>query len=305
MNHQRELDPAEQQIFASMSTLLARAGLKYRGKYVEFDGRRIHYLDYGDGPAVLLLHGGGAGSAIWFRQIEALATTHRVIIPDHPVFGLSSQEPFESPFNDSLVRYLTGFMDVLDLGPVDVVGLSMGAQASLAVALAEPDRFKRMVVIDSAGLGKDIDWISRLGTVPLVRRLILRPNRWGQDNYFKTVEVVNDDFEDAGAYKQYAYDVTLVAGHPRGMASSLSVITGLSGQKSIFTDEELASITNPLMVIWGAQDGLFPIVHGHRLADLAPNASMHVIENSAHVPLLDNPDQVNDLICGFLEGSDW
>ena len=53
MNHQRELDPAEQQIFASMSTLLARAGLKYRGEYVEFDGRRIHYLDYGDGPAVL------------------------------------------------------------------------------------------------------------------------------------------------------------------------------------------------------------------------------------------------------------
>ena len=80
MNHQRELDPAEQQIFASMSTLLARAGLKYRGKYVEFDGRRIHYLDYGDGPAVLLLHGGGAGSAIWFRQIEALATLCQALL---------------------------------------------------------------------------------------------------------------------------------------------------------------------------------------------------------------------------------
>jgi pimeloyl-ACP methyl ester carboxylesterase len=74
----------------------------------------------------------------------------------------------------------------------------------------------------------------------------------------------------------------------------------LSGQKSIFTDEELASINNLMLVIWGAQDGLFPIEHGHRLARLAPNAVMHVIENSAHVPLLDNPDQVNDLICGFL-----
>ena len=300
MNHQCELDPVEQQIFASMSALLGRAGLEYWGEYLEVDGRRIHYLDYGDGPTVLLLHGGGAGSAIWFRQIEVLAKTHRVIVPDHPVFGLSSQEPFESPLNDSLVRYLTGFMDVLGLGRVDVVALSMGAQATLALALANSDRFNRMVVIDSAGLGKDIAWIFRLGTVPLIRRLVLRPNRWGQDNYFKAVEVVNTDFEDAGAYKQYAYDVTLASGHASGMASSLSVITGLSGQKSIFTDEELASINNPMLVIWGAQDGLFPIEHGHRLARLAPNAVMHVIENSAHVPLLDNPDQVNDLICGFM-----
>ena len=87
------------------------------------------------------------------------------------------------------------------------------------------------------------------------------------------------------------------------MRSSLSVITGLSGQKSIFTDEELRSINNPLLVIWGAQDKLFPVEHGYRLAKLAPNSSMHVIEHSAHVPLLDNPDRVSELIVGFLEAS--
>ena len=78
MNHHHDLDPAEQQILVSMSVLLGRAGLEYQGSFLDVDGRRIHYLDYGDGPPVLLLHGGGAGSAIWFRQIAVLARTHRV-----------------------------------------------------------------------------------------------------------------------------------------------------------------------------------------------------------------------------------
>ncbi|MCI0776139.1 MAG: alpha/beta fold hydrolase [Chloroflexi bacterium] len=303
MNHQHELDPAEQRIFESMSALLERAGLEYRGNYLEVDGRRIHYLDYGNGPPLLLLHGGGAGSAIWFRQIEALARTRRVIAPDHPVFGLSSQEPYQSPLTGSLLRYLTGFMDALGLDRVDAVGLSMGAQAALAMALAGTGRLNRLVVIDGAGLGKATALIFKLAIVPLLGRLVLRPNRWGRDHFFKTMEVVNSDFEDAGAYRRYSYDVTLANGHRGALRSSLSVFTSFSGQRSVFTDEELRSITNPMLVIWGARDKLFPVAHGYRLAQLAPNATMHVIENSAHVPLLDNPGQVNDLIVGFLGDS--
>jgi pimeloyl-ACP methyl ester carboxylesterase len=49
---------------------------------------------------------------------------------------------------------------------------------------------------------------------------------------------------------------------------------------------------------------MFPIEHGYRLAELAPNATLHAIDNSAHVPLLDNPDRVNELITGFLGISD-
>ncbi len=304
MNFRYKPDPAEQQIFSSMLALLERTGLEYRGEYLGVGDRRIHYLDYGDGPPVLLLHGGGAGSAIWFRQIKVLAKTHRVIVPDHPVFGLSSQDPYESPLTESLVSYLTGFMDALGLDRVDAVGLSMGAQATLAMALAGSGRFNKLVVIDSAGLGKAFPLILKLASVPLIGRMIMRPNRWGHDKFFKNIEVFNSDFEDAGAYMRYSYDVTLTNGHAKAMRASLRAITGLSGQKSIFTDDELRSITNPMLVIWGAEDKLFPIAHGYRLAELAPNASLHVVENSGHVPLLDNPGQVNELIAGFLGESE-
>jgi len=298
--HSEEFIEPERQIFLSMSKLLDIVGLDYQGGFIDLGDHLVHYLDYGEGPPVLMLHGGGAGSAIWFKQIQVLSKTRRVIAPDHPVFGLSSQDAYKAPFLPNLVRYMVRLFDELGLNRVDVVGLSMGAQAALGMALEHPDRLGKLVVIDSAGLGRDIPLIFKLATVPLFGRLVVRPNRWGQDNYFKTMEVVNCDFTGASAYKQYAYDVTLPDGHGHAMRSSLSTITNILGQKSIFTDKELASISTPTLALWGAEDRVFPLEHGYRLAQYLPNVSMHIIEDARHVPFLDHPDAVNDLITGFL-----
>jgi len=289
----------EQQIVASMSELLSRAGLTYQGKFAQVNGQRIHYLEYGEGSPVFLLHGGGAGSAIWFRQIEVLSKSHRVIAPDHPVFGLSDQVPYEYPYLRTALRYFMGFMDALELKTADMVGLSLGAQMAIALAIESPDRVGKLVVIDAAGLGKEFPMLYKLANVPLLGRLVVRPNRWGQDNYFKTMEVVDSKFADAGAYKQYAFDVTLTDGHGKAMRSSISEVTSFGGQKSVFTDDELRSIAAPVLAIWGDGDPLFPVEHGYRLAELVPSSNLHVIENARHVPLLDHPDEVNELISGF------
>ena len=174
---QPTLDSAEQQIVVSMSALLARAGIEYRGRFVEVDGNRIHYLDYGDGPPVLLMHGGGAGSAIWFRQIEVLSRTHRVIAPDHPVFGLSEQVAYEAPFVGNSVRYVNGFMDAVGIATADVVGLSLGAQMAIGVAIESPERVQKLVVIDSSGLGKQFPLLYKLANLPVLGRMVVRPNR--------------------------------------------------------------------------------------------------------------------------------
>ena len=300
MMHSEELTEPDRQIFLSMSKLLDAAGLDYQGRFIDLDDHRVHYLDYGEGPPVLMLHGGGAGSAIWFKQIKVLSKTRRVIAPDLQVFGLSSQDAYKAPFLPYILSYMVRLFDALGLSRVDVVGLSMGAQAALAMALEHPDRLGKLIVIGSAGLGRDFPLVFKLANVPLFGRLIVKPNRWGQDFYFKTMEVVDSDFPEASAYKQYAYDVTLPDGHGRAMRSSLAVITSFKGQKSIFTDEELASITAPTLAIWGAEDQVFPVEHGYRLVHLLPNASLHIIEDARHVPFLDHPHRVNDLITGFL-----
>lgn len=296
------LDAAELQIVKSMTELLGRAGLEYQGRYVEVDGNRIHYLEYGEGSPVLLLHGGGAGSALWFRQIEKLSNTHRVIVPDHPLFGLSSQKAYTAPFPRSVFSYLTGFMDAVGVQRADFVALSLGAQIAMALAIDEPERVGKLVVIGASGLGKAFPLVYKLSNVPLFGRSIVRPNRWGQNSYFKTMEVMDSRFADAGAYMQYAYDVTLTAGHAAGMRKSIRLLTDFGGQKSIFTDDDLFSIQVPMLAIWGEYDPLFPVEHGYRLARLVSDSRLHVIDNARHVPLLDNPDVVNELIGGFIVG---
>lgn len=283
-----------------MTALLRRAGLDYQGKFVDVGGKRVHYLEYGEGPPVLLLHGGGAGSAIWFRQIEALSTTHRVIAPDHPVFGLSDRTAYAYPYLVSVLAYVLGFMDALALREADFVGLSLGAQAALAIAMRHPERIRRLAMVSSAGLGKEFPLVYKLATIPLLGRLILRPNRLGQNEFFRRMEVADSKFEDANYYMQYAYDVTLAKGHAAAMRPSVSLLTNLRGQKSIFSDDELRSVSSPVLAIWGDGDPLFPVEHGYRLNELVPNSTLHVVENAKHVPILDHPEQTNRLITGFI-----
>ena len=288
-----------------MSRLLSRAGLEYSGDFVQVGATRIHYLNYGapnDRPPVLLLHGGGAGSAIWYRQIAELAKTRQVVAPDHPVFGLSDQIPFEEPLLDGITDYIVGFMDALELDRVDVVALSMGGQGAIAACLTYPERFRRLVLIGSAGLGAEFPLVFKLSLVPFFGRLITRPNRWGQDTYFKTFEVKNTEFEGAEEYKQYAYDVTLSRGHSKAKRKSLKSIANWAGQINIITDEALAHLDSPTLAIWGDDDQLFPVSHAERLVNAAPNAHLEVIENAAHVPLLDNSDRVTELITRFVNG---
>ena len=286
-----------------MSRLLSRAGLEYSGDFVRVGETRIHYLNYGapnDQPPVLLLHGGGAGSAIWYRQIAELSKTRQVVAPDHPVFGLSDQTPFEEPLLDGITAYIVGFMDALNLDRVDVVALSMGGQGAIAASLTYPERFRRLVLIGSAGLGAEFPLVFKLSLVPFFGRVITRPNRWGQDTYFKTFEVKNTEFEGAEEYKQYAYDVTLSRGHSKAKRKSLKSIANWAGQINIITDEALAHLDSPTLAIWGDDDQLFPVSHAERLVNAAPNAHLEVIENAAHVPILDQSTRVTELITRFV-----
>jgi pimeloyl-ACP methyl ester carboxylesterase len=186
-----------------------------------------------------------------------------VIAPDHNVFGLSDQIAYEAPFVGNSVLYMNGFMDAAGIVTADVVGLSLGAQMAIGVAIENPERVRKLVVIDSAGMGKEFPLLYKLANLPVFGRLVIRPNRWGIDNYFMTMEVVDSEFPDDDVYKRYAYDVTLADGHAAATRSSVSVITDFDGQKSIFSDDELRSICVPVLARWGEHDPLFPIGHGY------------------------------------------
>lgn len=299
----RDFSPAHERIHNNMVDLLERAGLPYQGNFVDADGNRIHYLDYGEGPPLLLVHGGGAGCAVWYRQIAALSKSFRVIAPDNPLFGLSSQPALEMPIKQFTSDYLVAFMDALYIEKASFAGLSLGGFASLSLTLDAPERVQKLVLIDAAGLGRELPWPFRLASWPILGRLVVRPNKFLQDRFFAASEVVNPGGPDADLFKQYAYEVTTAEGHPEALRRNLPSFADIGGQRYVFPDEDLRTISAPTLIIWGEKDRFFPVSHARRAAKLIPGSQLCVLPDTGHVSIWDSPDSVNELLADFLGDS--
>jgi len=144
---------------------LALPGVLYRGfvgldrcraglteKSVQVDDHRIVYLEGGSGAPVLLVHGFSGEKDHWTRFARHLTPSYHVIIPDVPGFGQSSK--IESALYDieSQVKRLSRFMEILNLGSVNVAGNSMGGRIAGQLALDNPERVLTLALFDSSGV---------------------------------------------------------------------------------------------------------------------------------------------------------
>jgi pimeloyl-ACP methyl ester carboxylesterase len=119
-------------------------------KQVEVFGQKIHYLEAGSGPNVILLHGLGADANNWVMNTAALAKSFHVFVPDQIGFGESDKPPINYRVG-TLVDFLDGFYKKVGITKATVVGNSLGGWTAIAFTLAHPDKVERMVLVDSAG----------------------------------------------------------------------------------------------------------------------------------------------------------
>ena len=119
------------------------------GRFVTVDGVRLHYIEKGEGPPVVLLHG-NVVTAEDFRTsgvLELLARRHRVIAFDRPGFGYSDRPRGSAWSARAQADLLRGALDVLDINRPVVLGHSWGAAVALALALNHPDDVRGLVLL--------------------------------------------------------------------------------------------------------------------------------------------------------------
>ncbi len=120
--------------------------------HVTVDGLKIHYKSLGQGKPIILVHGSSNDWREWYMNIPILAKQFRVIALDLPGFGLSeSSGPLSLSWMSS---FLNSFMRAVGLEKADVIGHSLGGMIALAFALDFPDRVRKVVLVNSAGLGE-------------------------------------------------------------------------------------------------------------------------------------------------------
>ncbi|HEY1608164.1 MAG TPA: alpha/beta fold hydrolase, partial [Paraburkholderia sp.] len=128
------------------------ARLAATAKVTEGRTSRISHLDLGEGPAVLLIHGGHGGWYHWIENVEAIARTRRVIAPDLPGFGASSELP-DGLSLQGLADELFALLDSLQIAQCDVVGFSFGACVAACMANGSPERARSLALVNPAGMG--------------------------------------------------------------------------------------------------------------------------------------------------------
>ena len=126
------------------------AGFPYAPRYLNADGLRMHYVDEGKGETILCLHGEPSWSYLYRKMIRAMAPRCRVVAPDLIGFGRSDKPDDRAFYTYGMHRKaLEGFIEALDLRGATLVCQDWGGLLGLPLALERPDRFGRLVIMNT------------------------------------------------------------------------------------------------------------------------------------------------------------
>jgi cis-3-alkyl-4-acyloxetan-2-one decarboxylase len=271
---------------------------------LRLDGQRYHYLDEGQGEPLLLVHGNPTWSFYWRNLVRALRDRYRLIVPDHIGCGLSDKPAVYRYRLDQHVRNLRRLIETLDLGQITLVAHDWGGAIGLGAAVAEPERFARFVLFNTAAFRSDrIPRRIRICRTPLLGPLAVRGcNAFAQAAITMATArpgsiagpvkagllAPYDSWAHRIAIQRFVEDIPLEPEHP-SYATLAEIEAGLS---------RLAD--RPVSLIWGMRDWCFTPYFLERFCRIFPAAEVHRLADAGHYVVEDAIDQIVPLVERFL-----
>ncbi len=258
-----------------------------RSSFADVGGYRVHYFALGpaDGRVAVLVHGLGGRSEDWEKLAPFLAKAgYRVYLPDLPGFGESEKpENFSYSVSDE-AKIVAGFLDALGLKQVDLGGWSMGGWIVQIVASQHPDRVRRLMLFDSAGLYVKPDWDTKLFTPVSPAELdkfdaLLMPHPPQLPAF-----VVNDILRTS---REHSWIIR------RALDSMLT------GRDT--TDSLLPGLKMPVLIVWGEVDQITPLSEGQKIHQLIPQSQMSEIPGCGHLAPNECASQIGPGMVSFLK----
>lgn len=255
-------------------------------------GFKIHYVEEGDGPAVLFAHGFCMDHQMFAAQFEELPNTFRCIAWDMRGHGRS--ETPASPWTmQDLVVDLIAFITDVGAAPCHLVGMSIGGMIALRVAIQREDLLRSIVLVDTSAASEPAD------VAELYRG-------------FQTTIADNDGIPEdlARGTLPIFYGPKFMDEQPEaldyhvqretGMATTALVegLDALLGRESVV--DRLGEIHVPTLVIHGEADQAIPIARAEEIASGIPEAELVRVPNAGHTTPVESPDVVNEALAGFL-----
>ena len=244
----------------------------------------LAFTKSGSGPAVVIVHGIGGHKEDWAGLAASLAPTHTVYAVDMLGFGGSSKAGAQITIADQ-VAALTSLLDAERVDVVDVVGNSVGGWVAATFAADHPERTARLVLIDAAGFKAMFDGPPPVNFYP----------RSIEEMQTLLAAVRHDPATHTPAYAEQA----LAASQASGDAQAAEAVG-----KGMFVSPRLEDVcdrvTAPTLVVWGADDSLFPPQIADLVVGHVGGARKVLIPDASHFPQLDNPAAFDAAVVRFL-----
>jgi len=255
--------------------------------YVDANGSTFHYVEHGDGPVALFLHGFPLDATMWAEQIDDLGGLRRCIAVDLRGFGRSERSARRVLTMEEHADDLAKFLDKTSVvAGVDLVGLSMGGYVAMAFAERYPDRLRSLALLDTkatadteeAKAGRDV-----------AASMVVREGR----SVFATNMIDALVAEQASTWIR-ARIRTMIEG-----TAAETVVAALEGMKQRpDRTQVLAHARVPIAAIVGEHDRLAPVDEVRRMAEAA-GGSFTIVEGAGHMTPIEQPGAVVSALRGL------
>jgi pimeloyl-ACP methyl ester carboxylesterase len=248
-----------------------------RTGYADVNGLHMYYEEYGDGSPLVLLHGGMLTIELSFAGlIPTLSQRHRVIGVEMQGHGRTADT--DRPITPAgLASDIVGLLDLLDIDRAYVFGHSMGGAVTLELGVSYPDRVRSLVAASASvrpeGLHEDL-------TDPAKRATSTRMP-------------TQQDFADFQAAYQR------LSPHPDHFAEFLTMLSQSNADTQGWSDEQLAGITAPVLLVLGDRD-FTTVEHGGLMLALIPGSQLAVLPDTTHMQVTRRGDLLLAMLRRFL-----
>lgn len=271
------------------------------GRYVDVLGERYHLLEFGAGPPVVFLHGGGPGCTGWtdFGPVTPMfASDRRVILVDLLQYGRSSKPSISGPMWDYHTRHLLVLLDELGLEAPDLVCNSWGGTQAICLAAARPDRVGRLVITGSMP-------IFRGPMSPLLDRS--RRGRIAREEYYggdgPSMEKMRHLMARFEWFDEQAIaDSTVALRHCQSLDPgeiSCGQVPANRGEWQDLT-AQVGGLKVETLFMWGMYDAFLTPDYPLMLASMVEQGSLHVMDRASHHLQEERPADYHAVVASFL-----
>lgn len=237
------------------------------------------YIETNPGKEPLVLLHGLLGTLSNFSGIVAkFGDTHNIVFPLLPIFDL----PLKNSGLGGLLKYIESFIEYKNYSSINLLGNSLGGHLAQLYTLKHPERVQSLILTGSSGLFENA-----MGST--------FPKR-GNYEYIK--QKAEDTFYDPSIATKELVDELFEAVNDRNKAIRI-IITAKSAIRHNLEDK-LDQINCPTLLVWGKEDAVTPLFVGEKFNKLIKSSKLVIVDECGHAPMMEKPEEFNDILSDFL-----